>query len=641
VTTGPGTDAAAAALEALRAKYRAGLGATLGALEQLAAQVDALPTEPAVLESLRREVHRLHGSAGTYGFTDASRLAAALESRLVVWSGDPHAEVTARAQIIGNFIRAFRTTVSGPASGTDGESTTRVVGLVGVEEAEAERINAEAVLRGFAMIRLAAEQLTREELESMAPRVLVVPAALLGRVPAGLGLPIIAIAERRRSRTGRAPRKPDVPVITMDADAAPAAILDVVEEVVRRADHGGATLLVVDDDPAMLLVVRTIAEYDGLHVETVDSASAVRDAIARCAPALVLMDIHLGDGSGIDLARSLRMEPGGNDLQILLFSGRKDAATRERAFRAGADDFFAKPVVPGELRRRLNERLERRRLRRLEAGIHPLLDVTLADRTTRDAAAAWSAAGKHTMTVIRPAPGFDNRAWVNEVRRLAASLTPVARALGFDQDDALLGVFDIEALEIVHRLESLRAARPDGSPVWHAGIAAGPEAGAAFTQARRSAHEALDVARRAADPGIHRWTLADDAAAPDVIVVEDDHALADMVEYALRLGGYTYRAFSDGTTAYEAMLAMRTGSRRPVVLLDVDLPGMDGHSLHERLRIDRPGAFVVVFVSVHAGEGDQVRALNAGAWDYLAKPLNLRVLLAKLPVWLTRAAAEP
>ncbi|MNC86410.1 Transcriptional regulatory protein CseB [compost metagenome] len=113
-----------------------------------------------------------------------------------------------------------------------------------------------------------------------------------------------------------------------------------------------------------------------------------------------------------------------------------------------------------------------------------------------------------------------------------------------------------------------------------------------------------------------------------------------MLQYALKLGGYTYRSYADGNAALEAMLVMRTGSSRPVVLLDVDLPGLDGHSLHERLRVERPGAFVVVFVSVHAAEGDQVRALNAGAWDYLAKPLNLRVLLAKLPVWLARAAEE-
>lgn len=122
---------------------------------------------------------------------------------------------------------------------------------------------------------------------------------------------------------------------------------------------------------------------------------------------------------------------------------------------------------------------------------------------------------------------------------------------------------------------------------------------------------------------------------PDVVVVEDDASLADMVVYALRSAGHHVQAYSSGPEALAALLALQppTG-KRPLVLIDVDLPGLDGHSLHERLRVERPGAFAVVFQTVHAGEVEQIRALRAGALDYVIKPLNLRVLLAKLPIWL-------
>ena len=72
------------------------------------------------------------------------------------------------------------------------------------------------------------------------------------------------------------------------------------------------------------------------------------------------------------------------------------------------------------------------------------------------------------------------------------------------------------------------------------------------------------------------------------------------------------------------------------MLLDIDLPGMDGHSLHERLRLERPGTFQVVFISLHTSEADQLRALQGGALDYLTKPLSLRILMAKLAVWRER-----
>jgi CheY-like chemotaxis protein len=128
------------------------------------------------------------------------------------------------------------------------------------------------------------------------------------------------------------------------------------------------------------------------------------------------------------------------------------------------------------------------------------------------------------------------------------------------------------------------------------------------------------------------------AQVPDVIVVEDDGPLQEMILYALRAGGFSVAAFAEGPRALEALLAMPvpTDGRRPLVLLDVDLPGMDGHSLHERLRVQRPGVFGFVFQTVHGGEAEQVRALTNGALDYVVKPLNLRVLLAKIPMWIRR-----
>jgi CheY-like chemotaxis protein/HPt (histidine-containing phosphotransfer) domain-containing protein len=129
--------------------------------------------------------------------------------------------------------------------------------------------------------------------------------------------------------------------------------------------------------------------------------------------------------------------------------------------------------------------------------------------------------------------------------------------------------------------------------------------------------------------------------APDVVLVEDDSALADMVVYALRAAGYHVEAYTNGPEALTRLKALRPArGRRPLVLLDVDLPGLDGHSLHEQLRLERPGVFSVVFQTVHAGEVEQIRALHGGAVDYVIKPINLRVLLAKMPLWL-RQTAEP
>jgi CheY-like chemotaxis protein/HPt (histidine-containing phosphotransfer) domain-containing protein len=130
---------------------------------------------------------------------------------------------------------------------------------------------------------------------------------------------------------------------------------------------------------------------------------------------------------------------------------------------------------------------------------------------------------------------------------------------------------------------------------------------------------------------------ASEPGAPDIIVVEDDPALVDMLRYALDSGGFSFRHYATGPEALEALLALDTGGRRPIILLDVDLPGLDGFSLYERLRVERPGAYATVFLTGRSGEAEQLRAYRAGAMDYIPKPVNLRILMAKIPSWLDRS----
>ncbi len=129
------------------------------------------------------------------------------------------------------------------------------------------------------------------------------------------------------------------------------------------------------------------------------------------------------------------------------------------------------------------------------------------------------------------------------------------------------------------------------------------------------------------------------ALAPPIVVVEDDDDLAEMLALSLDTLDVPHVRYADGPSALAALLALPPTQRRPLVLLDVDLPGMDGHTVHESLRAARPRGAEVVFMTAHAAEHEQVRAFQAGALDYVIKPVSLRVLLAKLPVWQRAAQA--
>src|SRR5438309_9839957 len=123
---------------------------------------------------------------------------------------------------------------------------------------------------------------------------------------------------------------------------------------------------------------------------------------------------------------------------------------------------------------------------------------------------------------------------------------------------------------------------------------------------------------------------------PEIIPVEDDPALADLLEFGRGARGYRFLSYRNGRDALRELLALEVAGTRPVVLLDVDLPGLGGDSVLDALGRGRPGDFRVAVPTGAGGEAEQLRGLEAGALDYLVKPISLRVALEKIRRWVGR-----
>lgn len=115
-----------------------------------------------------------------------------------------------------------------------------------------------------------------------------------------------------------------------------------------------------------------------------------------------------------------------------------------------------------------------------------------------------------------------------------------------------------------------------------------------------------------------------------VLYVEDDENNAFMLTHRLRRHGIRVQRVEDG----EKALVAAAWDPPAVVLLDVNLPGIDGLSVLRRLRTDaatRPLPVVVVSASVR--EQDRAKALEAGADAFVAKPIDFQRLLDVLGRW--------
>ena len=118
---------------------------------------------------------------------------------------------------------------------------------------------------------------------------------------------------------------------------------------------------------------------------------------------------------------------------------------------------------------------------------------------------------------------------------------------------------------------------------------------------------------------------------PRVLVVEDDDAIAQVLQRSLRMEGYEVRVAEDGISA----LDLAHGFLPDLVILDLGLPKLDGIEVAKALRNSDDDVPILVLTARDAVES-RVEGLDAGADDYLVKPFERQELLARLRALLRR-----
>ena len=113
--------------------------------------------------------------------------------------------------------------------------------------------------------------------------------------------------------------------------------------------------------------------------------------------------------------------------------------------------------------------------------------------------------------------------------------------------------------------------------------------------------------------------------ATHILVVDDETAIADLVEVYLKNEGFTIHKFYN---ASDALACVRT-TRLNLAVLDVMLPGMNGFSLCETIRRTDQKIGIII-LSAKGQEQDKIRGLSIGADDYMTKPFSVSELLARV-----------
>ena len=129
----------------------------------------------------------------------------------------------------------------------------------------------------------------------------------------------------------------------------------------------GPTLLLVEDDPAMREGLKDNLEFEGYSVLTAGTVRDGHEAALERHPSLVLLDVMLPDGNGIELCRQLRAQ--GFAQPILMLTAKAEEMDRVLGLELGADDYIVKPFSLRELLARVKAHLRRVAVLEPDAGV--------------------------------------------------------------------------------------------------------------------------------------------------------------------------------------------------------------------------------------------------------------------------------
>ncbi len=626
------------------------------------------------LRAAEREAHKLAGSAGTFGFPRASVIAREIENKLAGGDLAPLDAVGLSEQVIA--LRADLERVRPPSEPTQELSPESIMVLIVEDDAGfAERLVMEAEGRGIRTVHRNSIATARSGLGTssfaaaliairggVSPETLDFITELEALVPP---VATVVLADNdsfldRVEVVRRGARR------FVEAPAPPVAVIDALVEVSAQAAGQRATILAVDDDAHILAALRTILEPRSISVTTLDDPFRFWEVLEEVNPDLLILDIDMPHVTGLELCRVVRSEPRWSGVPILFLTSRTDPASIQRAFASGADDYLGKPIVSSELIMRIGNRLDRVRLNRELADTDALTGIAnrrksseLIDRFVKLARRKGDPFCVAVLDLDRFKSINDTfgHAAGDDVLRSAAQL--LSRSLRAEDvvgrwggEEFTIGLYGTNKSDGAQRLSVILGclaahefAAADGSKfhvTCSAGVAQLDVDGTDIESLHRVADTALYEAKSAGRNRVVAAGVTQSSGTErvDVVVVDDDEALVGLLEHSLQTRGLSVRSFGDGELAAAALTGDVPQLITRVILLDVDLPGLNGLDVLRRLnRAKITKASKVVMLTARTGEADVLSALDLGAIDHIAKPFSVPVLLQKVRVALRAAGA--
>jgi len=387
-------------------------------------------------------------------------------------------------------------------------------------------------------------------------------------------------------------------------------------------------VLVVDDSLTVrmnLVDMLSAAELPAVACATVAEARA---ALAKETFSLVILDVLLPDGDGVELLDEIREMPAAAGTAVMMLTTEVEISDRVRGLMTGADEYVGKPYDAGYIVARARELVRRGEMKREPSEktvlliddsvtFREALKAALEQASYRVSVAGSGEEGLRLAADLRPSaiivdgqlPGMDGATFIRRIR-LDAALRglPCLLLTGSDDHGAEVHALDAGADAFVRKEEDI-----------------------GLVLAR------LNAMLRSAAGQVARQATASLLGPKKILAVDDSETYLQQVADALRVDGYDMVLARSGEEALE-LLALQSVD---CILLDLMMPGIGGRETCLRVK-NAPGIrdIPIVMLSAVDDRDAMIQGLSAGADDYIAKSSDFDLLRARVLAQIRRKQFE-
>ncbi len=401
-----------------------------------------------------------------------------------------------------------------------------------------------------------------------------------------------------------------------------------IEDDRNSLEEGNAVLLIVEDDPHYARVLCDLSRDKGFKVLVAMTGTEALALAREYRPTAISLDVMLPDMLGWTVLNHLKQDPKTRHIPVQMLTLDED---RHHGLSRGAFAFVTKPTSTDELNAalaRIREYSQPRRKRLLVVEDNPAeqlstrellwhedIDIEVID----SGASALEALARDTYDCIvldlrlPDMSGFDVLEQIKNNARLRDLPVVVftGRELSAEEDAQL---HTLARSVVVKDVESPERLLDETALFLHRVVSELPDSKQQMIDRLHQSDEAL--------------------AGRKVLVVDDDVRNIFALSSVLERRGMTVLSAGTGREAIETI---ETTPDLAIVLMDIMMPEMDGYETMQVIR-QNPALrrLPIIALTAKAMKGDRERCLEAGASEYLAKPVNTEQLLSALRMWLHR-----